>query len=64
MLLRLLAMARSASAMSVPISKFARTRERFSSEVDWMSDTPSTPEIARSIGAVTSRTTAFGFAEG
>ena len=60
----LLAIVRSASAMSVPNLKLARTRERSSNDTDWTLSSPSTLEIAFSIGADTSRTTASGLADG
>ena len=54
----------SASSMSVPYLKLASIIERFSDDIDWIVSSPSTPEIVPSIGAVTSRTTASGLAEG
>ena len=54
----------SALAMSVPNSNDARMIDRFSVEIDCIVSRPSTPEIAFSMGAVTSRATASGFADG
>ena len=54
----------SAAAMSVPYLKVASTSELPSKVVVWTDSNPAVPEIARSIGAVTSRTMASGFADG
>ena len=54
----------STSAMSVPNSNDARMIDRFSVDIDCIVSSPSTPAIAPSMGSVTSRTTASGFADG
>ena len=53
-----------ATAMSVPYSKDARTTELPSKLVDWTDSSPPNGLTARSMGAVTSRTTASGSAPG
>ena len=54
----------SASSMSTPNSNSASTRDRFSDETDCTPSIPFTPDMAASIGAVTSRATASGLADG
>ena len=50
--------------MSSPNSNVATTMDMFSEDMDRISSRPLIPSMASSMGSVTSRTTASGFAEG
>ena len=64
MLATAVATSASAAAMSVPNTKVARIMELPSNVLDCTVSRPAMPDMAVSIGSVTSRTTASGFADG